>query len=131
MSEYIEHAQSGVSVGLVKKEHFTFAHPPDVMRLESGSYLGPVTIAYETYGTPTPMRDNTVLILHALSGDSHAAGYYSPEDPKPGWWDIMVGPGKGIDTDKYFVVCPQHHRQLHGLHGPRQHQSGYRQSIWT
>ena len=118
MSEYIEHAQSGASVGLVQKERFTFAHPPEEMRLESGSHFGPITIAYEAYGTPTPQRDNTVLILHALSGDSHAAGYYSPEDPKPGWWDIMIGPGKGIDTDKYFVVCPNIIGSCMGSTGP-------------
>ena len=118
MSEYIEHAQSGVSVGLVEKEYFTFAHPPEVMRLESGSRIGPVTIAYETYGKPDPQRENTVLILHALSGDSHAAGYYSTEDPKPGWWDIMVGPGKGIDTEKYFVVCPNIIGSCMGSTGP-------------
>jgi homoserine O-acetyltransferase len=118
MSEYIEHSHSGVSVGLVRKEHFTFAQPPDVMRLESGSRFGPITVAYETYGTPDPGRENTVLILHALSGDSHAAGYYTPEDPKPGWWDIMVGPGKGIDTDKYFVVCPNIIGSCMGSTGP-------------
>jgi len=118
MSEYIEHAKGGVSVGLVRKELFTFAHPPEVMRLESGSRIGPVTIAYETYGRPDPQRENTVLILHALSGDSHAAGYYTAEDPKPGWWDIMVGPGKGIDTDKFFVVCPNIIGSCMGSTGP-------------
>ncbi len=118
MSEYIEHSPSGVSVGLVRKEHFTFAQPPDEMPLENGSRFGPITVAYETYGTPDPGRNNTVLILHALSGDSHAAGYYTPEDPKPGWWDIMVGPGKGIDTDKYFVVCPNIIGSCMGSTGP-------------
>ena len=118
MSEYIEHARSGVSVGLVRKEYFTFAHPPDALHLESGAYIGPVTIAYETYGTPDPRRENTVVILHALSGDSHAAGYYSAEDPKPGWWDIMVGPGKGIDTDKYFVVSSNIIGSCMGSTGP-------------
>lgn len=118
MSEYIEHDLTGNSVGLVQKKYFTFAHPPDMMRLESGSHIGPVTIAYETYGRPDPKRENTVLILHALSGDSHAAGVYTPEDPKPGWWDIMVGPGKGIDTDKFFVVCPNIIGSCMGSTGP-------------
>ncbi|TET92635.1 MAG: homoserine O-acetyltransferase [Desulfobacteraceae bacterium] len=105
MSEYIEHDKAGVSVGLVEKKSFAFAEPPNEMILESGARLGPVTIAYETCGELNDDKSNAVLICHALSGDSHVAGYYSEDDPKPGWWDIMVGPGKGIDTDKYFIVC--------------------------
>ncbi len=118
MSEYIEHDKNGVSVGLVGKKFFTFAGPPDEMILESGARLGPVTIAYETYGTLSPDKSNVVLILHALSGDSHVAGYYSKDDPKPGWWDIMVGPGKGIDTNKYFVVCSNILGSCMGSTGP-------------
>ena len=105
MSEYIEHDKEGVSVGLVEKKYFTFAEPPDTMILESNARLGPITIAYETLGSLNEERSNVILILHALSGDSHVAGYYSEEDQKPGWWEIMVGPGKGIDTEKYFVIC--------------------------
>ncbi|MBW2142660.1 MAG: homoserine O-acetyltransferase [Deltaproteobacteria bacterium] len=118
MSEYIEHDQQGVSVGLVEKKFFTFGEPPDEMILESGAKLGPVTISYETYGKLNDDRSNAVLILHALSGDSHAAGYYSEEDPKPGWWDIMIGPGKGIDTEKYFVVCSNILGSCMGSTGP-------------
>ena len=118
MSEYIEHDLTGVSVGVVEKQVFTFAEPPHEMILENGSKLGPVTIAYETYGSLTPARDNVVLIAHALSGDAHVAGYYREEDPKPGWWDIMVGPGKGIDTDKYFVVCSNIIGSCMGSTGP-------------
>ncbi len=92
------------SVGLVKKQFFTFAEDQGMI-LESGASIGPVTLAYETYGQLSPNKDNVILILHALSGDSHAAGYYSKDDPKPGWWDIMIGPGKAIDTDKYFIIC--------------------------
>ncbi len=105
MSEYIQHDKDLVSVGLVEKKFFTFAEPPFEMKLESNARLGPVTIAYETYGTLAPDRRNAVLVLHALSGDSHVAGYYTAGDEKPGWWDCMVGPGKGIDTDKFFVIC--------------------------
>jgi len=105
MSEYIEHDKAGVSVGLVKKKSYTFAEPPNEMILECGAKLGPITIAYETCGKLNDDKSNAVLICHALSGDSHVAGYYSEDDPKPGWWDIMVGPGKGIDTDKYFIIC--------------------------
>jgi len=118
MSEYIEHDSDGISVGTVEKKFFTFAEPPHEMTLESGKKLGPVTIAYETYGELDADRKNAILILHALSGDSHAAGYYREDDPKPGWWDIMVGPGKGIDTNKYFVVCSNILGSCMGSTGP-------------
>ncbi|MBW1764759.1 MAG: homoserine O-acetyltransferase, partial [Deltaproteobacteria bacterium] len=119
MSEYIEHDQKGVSVGLVEKKSFIFAEPPDEIILESGEKLGPITIAYETLGNLNGDKDNVILILHALSGDSHVAGYYSKDDQKPGWWDIMVGPGKGIDTDKYFVICSNILGSCMGTTGPR------------
>jgi homoserine O-acetyltransferase/O-succinyltransferase len=118
MSEYIEHDQTGISVGVVEKKTFTFAYPPDEMILESGASLSPVTITYETYGTLNSLKNNAVLICHALSGDSHVAGYYSADDPKPGWWDFMVGPGKGIDTEKYFVICANILGSCYGSAGP-------------
>ena len=93
------------SVGLVETKHFTFAEPPNEMELECGQKLGPITLAYETYGTLSPQRDNAVLIVHALSGDAHIAGYHTPQDRKPGWWDLVIGPGKAFDTTKYFVIC--------------------------
>lgn len=105
MSEYIAHDADGISVGRVEKQFFTFARPPEHLLLESGERLGPVTLAYETYGRLNRARSNAVLICHALSGDAHVAGYYHDDDSKPGWWDIMVGPGKGIDTQQYFVIC--------------------------
>ena len=105
MSEYITHEPSGCSAGRVEKKYFTFAEPPNEMILDSGRRLGPITIAYETLGILNAEKNNVVLVLHALTGDSHVAGYYSENDAKPGWWDNMVGPGKGIDTDKYFVIC--------------------------
>ena len=105
MSEYISHDSTGRSVGRVEKKYFTFAEPPNEMLLDSGRRLGPITIAYETLGTLNADKTNVILVLHALTGDSHVAGYYSEDDDKPGWWDNMVGPGKGIDTDKYFVLC--------------------------
>ncbi|MCX5655882.1 MAG: homoserine O-acetyltransferase [Planctomycetota bacterium] len=92
------------SVGLVETKHFTFAEPPGEMPLECGQKLGPITLAYETYGQLSPACDNAVLIVHALSGDAHAAGWNSPDDSKPGWWDIVIGPGKPFDTTKYFVI---------------------------
>lgn len=104
MSEYVERDSQDPGVGVVRKQFFT-AWEDQPLVLESGATLSPVTLAYETYGELAPERDNTVLVLHALTGDSHVAGIYTPEDDKPGWWDIIVGPGKPIDTDKYFVVC--------------------------
>jgi homoserine O-acetyltransferase len=105
MSEYVEHDTSGASVGLVEKQYFTFAAGDAPLIVESGRSLGPVTLAYETYGTLDAKASNAVLILHALTGDSHAAGLYDAADAKPGWWEIMIGPGKPIDTDRYFVIC--------------------------
>ncbi len=95
------------SAGVVEKQFFTYAQPPEKMTLESGANLGPVTIGYETWGKLSPQRDNAVLVAHAFSGDSHAAGFYGddPKEAKPGWWDSMIGPGKGLDTNKYFVIC--------------------------
>lgn len=90
------------SVGLVRTHSWTFEEP---LALDCGQTLSPVTQAYETYGELTPERDNAILIFHALSGDAHVAGYHTPQDPKPGWWDIMVGPGKPFDTSRYFVIC--------------------------
>jgi homoserine O-acetyltransferase len=91
------------SVGLVETQTWTFDDPP--LELECGQSLSPVTQAYEMYGELAPERDNAILIFHALSGDAHVAGYHTPEERKPGWWDIMVGPGKPFDTDKYVVIC--------------------------
>ena len=118
MSEYIQHDPEGISVGLVEKRFFTFARPPEEMTLESGAKLGPITLAYETHGSLDADKSNVVLVLHALSGDSHVAGYYSREDPKPGWWDFMVGPGKGIDTNDYFVICANIIGSCMGSTGP-------------
>jgi len=93
------------SVGLVKTSYFKFADPPNELVLSNGSKLGPITIAYETYGVLNHEKSNAILVFHALTGDAHAAGYNTPEDKKPGWWDIMIGPGKPFDTNKYFVIC--------------------------
>lgn len=92
------------SVGIVETKYFTFADPPHEMMLESGEKLGPITIAYETYGALNAEKSNAILISHALSGDAHAAGFYKG-DEKGGWWDNMIGPRKAFDTEKYFVIC--------------------------
>jgi homoserine O-acetyltransferase len=91
-------------IGVVEPRYFTFAEPPDELTLESGEKLGPITLAYETYGELDGAKANAVLIVHALSGDAHAAGV-AADDGRPGWWDNLIGPGKAFDTDKYFVIC--------------------------
>lgn len=95
---------STTSVGIVETKYYTFAQPPNELVLESGERLGPVTLAYETYGTLNRDKTNAILVLHALSGDAHAAGFHKGES-SPGWWDNMIGPGKAFDTDRYFVIC--------------------------
>lgn len=91
----------------VTKKKLSYDGSDTAQILDSGLSLSSVTIAYETIGELNQKRDNAVLICHAFSGDSHVAGRYEddPSDASPGWWDFMVGPGKGIDTDHYFVVC--------------------------
>ncbi len=106
------------SAGIVTTRCFRFADPPHRMELESGSKLGPVTLAYETYGTLDRGHDNAVLICHALSGNAHACGYNSEEDTKPGWWNFMIGPGKPFDTDKYFVISSNILGGCNGSTGP-------------
>lgn len=92
------------NLGIVETKYFTLAEPPNELKLESGKKLGPIAVAYETYGKPNKERSNAVLITHAFSGDAHAAGYHKGEE-KPGWWDSMIGPGKAFDTDKYYIIC--------------------------
>jgi homoserine O-acetyltransferase/O-succinyltransferase len=93
------------SVGIVKTQKLTLTLPPKGLHMECDRYLQPIEIAYETYGTLSPEKDNAILIIHALTGDAHVAGRNVAEDRKPGWWDFMVGPGKAFDTDRYFIIC--------------------------
>jgi homoserine O-acetyltransferase len=92
------------SVEIVETQCYTFAQPPNELKLECGKSLGPVTLAYETYGRLNADRSNAILVCHALSGDAHAAGVHEGDD-NPGWWEDMIGPGKAFDTDRYFVIC--------------------------
>jgi homoserine O-acetyltransferase len=113
-----EEFQEVGSVGLVKTHSFTFAQPPEEMALESGARLGPITLAYETYGELDARKQNAILICHALSGDAHVAGYHSKNDPQPGWWNNLVGPGRPFDTRKYFVICSNIIGGCQGSTGP-------------
>ncbi len=102
--ESVQKVKQSESIGLVETRYFTFAAPPDELILDSGEKLGPITLAYETYGKINARKSNAILIHHALSGDAHAAGFHEG-DGKPGWWDEMIGPGKAFDTNTYFVIC--------------------------
>lgn len=92
------------NINLVETKYFTFAHPPHELELECGTSLGPITLAYETYGNLNEQKNNAVLVEHAFSGDAHAAGWHE-NDKYAGWWDFMIGPEKALDTNKYFVIC--------------------------
>jgi homoserine O-acetyltransferase len=89
----------------------------DGISLDSGATVAPLDVAYETYGELNAAKSNAVLVLHAFSGDAHAAGI-SPETGKPGWWDNMIGPGKAFDTNKYFVICSNVLGGCRGTTGP-------------
>jgi homoserine O-acetyltransferase len=126
-------ATSPGSVGIVETQHLEL---PDALTLECGQTLPSVRIAYETYGTLAPARDNVILVCHALSGDAHAAGYsaapaeagtrdgFAAEDRDAGrgrslgWWDGMIGPGKAFDTDRFFVVSTNLLGGCRGTTGP-------------
>ena len=121
------------SVGVVATQFLDLPHP---LRLDCGRQLSPVRIAYETYGTLSPARDNVILVCHALSGDAHAAGIttapaeagtrdgFRAEERDAGqgralgWWDGMIGPGKAFDTDRFFVVCANLLGGCRGTTGP-------------
>jgi homoserine O-acetyltransferase len=86
---------------LVTKQRF---HLPE-LRTIGGAAMRDVAVGYETYGALNDARDNAILVAHYFSGSSHAAGRYRPDDPLPGYWDSIIGPGKAVDTDRYFVIA--------------------------
>lgn len=102
---------------IVPVQTFTIADE-EPFKLESGLSLPDVTLAYETYGELNRDKSNGILICHALTGSAHAAGYHSPDDPKPGWWDDCIGPGKAFDTDRFFVICINVIGSCYGSSGP-------------
>jgi homoserine O-acetyltransferase len=110
--------KAGQSIGVVATQVIRVVEQDAPLELESGKKLGPIDVAYETYGRLNEAQDNAILICHALSGNAHAAGVHGSDDKKPGWWDDMVGPGKGIDTDKYFVICSNFLGGCSGTTGP-------------
>lgn len=103
------------SVGIVEPRSLHF---PEPLLLECGETLAEYDIAYETYGELNSEASNAILICHALSGDQHAAGYLSKNDKKAGWWDSSIGPGKPIDTNRFFVICINNLGGCKGSTGP-------------
>lgn len=93
---------------------FTPDHP---LRFTRGGQVDQVEVRYETYGRLNPKKSNAIFICHALTGDAHAAGFNDGQT-KPGWWDMMIGPGKPVDTDRFFVICPNLLGGCQGTTGP-------------
>lgn len=101
----------------IKTQFLTFAEAPNELVLTSGEKLGPVTLAYETYGELNQNKSNAILVLHSLTSDAHAA-FWHEGDKKPGWWDSMIGPGKAFDTNKYFIISSNVIGSCKGSTGP-------------
>jgi homoserine O-acetyltransferase/O-succinyltransferase len=106
------------SIGFVETQQVTLFEPPNALCLESGVEFGPIDVAYETYGTLSPEKDNAIFVCHALTGDAHVAGWHAGKERKPGWWNDFIGPGKGLDTNKYFVICANILSGCKGTTGP-------------
>src|SRR5437588_12412670 len=90
----------------------------DSLPLQYGGQLGPVTLAYETWGTLNAEGDNAILITHALTGSSHAHDVERPDDPKAAWWNLLIGPGRPFDTSRYYVICSNIIGSCYGSTGP-------------
>jgi homoserine O-acetyltransferase len=106
---------AGDDVGIVRPRDFVH---PGAFTFKSGQSIQGFTLRYETYGELNTTRDNAVLVCHALSGDHHCAGWHSESDPKPGWWNNLIGPGKAVDTRRFFVVCANVLGGCQGSTGP-------------
>ncbi len=104
-----------MSVGVVTEQSITFENG---IKLDSGRILAPITLVYETYGTLNESASNAILVEHAWTGDAHLAGKRREEDTKPGWWDAIVGPGRLLDTERWFVICSNVIGSCYGSTGP-------------
>ena len=115
-------------VGNVETQLYTFGSSEEPFLLRSGQALDEVTVAYETYGEPNDDRSNAVLVFHALTGSQHAAGFSSTgpagltvtwnDECRLGWWDKFIGPGKALDTDRFFVISANYLGGCYGSTGP-------------
>src|SRR5512142_1222702 len=106
---------SGNGVGIVESKRARFDAP---LRLRSGATLPGFELAYETYGTLNAAKSNAILVCHALSGHQHVAGSYADAPKNIGWWDNIVGPGRPLDTDRFFIVGVNNLGGCHGSTGP-------------
>src|SRR5262245_1384302 len=107
--------QPGDPVG---RRQFVTVAADEPLALRAGGRLGPITVAYETWGTLHTEECNAGLVLHALTGDSHAAGGEEPGHGETGYWDAIIGPGRAIDTNQFFVVAPNVLGGCQGTTGP-------------
>ncbi len=107
--------QDSSSIGIVSPQVAHFSTP---LKLKSGAVIETYDLVYETYGTLNADKSNAILICHALSGNHHIAGFYTEHDKAPGWWDNMIGPGKPIDTNQFFVIGVNNLGGCHGSTGP-------------
>ena len=129
--------ESPASVGWTQSKTIRLVTAEAPLGLELGSQLGPVDVEYETYGILSDGKDNVVFVAHALSGDAHAAGWDTNAQEtgrqwrtrKPGWWDAMIGPGKAIDTERFFVICPNVLGSCYGNDRAILHQSNFRLAL--
>ncbi len=112
----VDGAQPG-SVGLVSTKTVRLFTTESPLLLELGGSLGPIDVAYETYGSLSPAADNAVFICHALTGDAHAAGFHEGAK-RPGWWDNLIGPGRPLDTNRFFVISANLIGGCQGSTGP-------------
>jgi homoserine O-acetyltransferase len=118
--------ETSASVGLTQAKTIRLVTADAPLGLELGGRLGPIDVEYETYGILSERKDNVVFVAHALSGDAHAAGWDRDalgtgrtwRTRKPGWWDAVIGPGKAIDTERFFVICPNVLGSCYGTTGP-------------
>jgi len=106
------------SVLIVKSLNVRVVEESQPLKLSCGKSIAPVDVTYETIGELNDNQNNAILVCHALSGDAHVAGKHHPDDKKSGWWDSMIGPGKPIDTNKYFVICSNILGGCSGTTGP-------------
>ncbi len=114
-AETAVHSGEAGEVGLVEWHDFVSRAP---FTFKNGQEIPEITLRYETYGHLNEAKDNAILICHALSGDHHCAGIHTVEDPKPGWWNHFIGPGKAIDTRRFFVICSNCLGGCQGSTGP-------------
>jgi homoserine O-acetyltransferase len=114
--EYSRAVGNQVTRTIVRNQVHTYTF--DELPLQRGGLLGPITLAYETWGTLNAQGDNAILITHALTGSSHAYDPEYPDDPKMAWWNLLIGPGRVFDTSRYFVVCSNVLGGCYGSTGP-------------